>query len=72
MLIFFEDYAKHYLSTHAFIMELEECGVTISTSNGLSVPAVDDSFGVLVEFLLAGVHQNACHKLHIDYPGIKP
>jgi len=49
MLIFL-GYATHYLSTHAFIMELEECGVTISTSNGPSAPVVDDSFGALAEF----------------------
>jgi hypothetical protein len=49
MMLIFLGYAKH-LSTHAFVMELEECGVTISTSNGPSAPVVHDSFGVLVEF----------------------
>jgi len=39
-----------YLPTHAFVMELEACGVTISTSNGPSAPVIDDRFGVLVEF----------------------
>jgi len=49
MLIFL-GYAKHYLPTHAFNMEFEECGETISTSNRPSAPVIDDSFGVLVEF----------------------
>jgi hypothetical protein len=49
MLVFL-GYAKQYLPIHAFIMGLEECGVTISTLNGPSAPVVDDSFGILVEF----------------------
>lgn len=50
LMLVFLGYAKQYLPIHAFIMGLEECGVTISTLNGPSAPVVDDSFGILVEF----------------------
>jgi hypothetical protein len=49
LMLIFLGYAKQYLHTHAFIMKLEACGVTISISNEPIAPVIDDGFGVLVE-----------------------